>query len=247
MTVNLQWHDAMTQAERKFTLAERGYGWPQTMEPIQLAELQRPCTHNNQMGRRAIKGLCRALVDACKAKSIDHRTTSKLVQGPYTHNGLIGFTLPGEVKELTIPHITAPAFAAWLAAQGETPSPYIAAWFEAVDTATPAPVVDAGIEFALLATRAQLIAAFGVFTGMENSWFKNLKDTPKLKDARKVAGSGGRASTEPLYCPFEVMRWLTDPKRKKGRRLMPDKGWQLLEGHFLKVYNKNSIGDTRTD
>ena len=103
------------------------------------------------------------------------------------------------------------------------------------------------IDFALLATRAQLIAAFGAFTGMDDSWFTNLKDTPKLKDARKVAGSGGKDSTEPLFCPFEVMRWLTDSKQKKGKRLSPDRGWHLLQGHFPKVYNQYSIGDTRTD
>ena len=82
---------------------------------------------------------------------------------------------------------------------------------------------------------------------MDDSWFTNLKDTPKLKDARKVAGSGGKNSTEPLFCPFEVMRWLTDPKQKKGRKLTSDKGWQLLERHFQKAYNQYSIGDTRTD
>lgn len=105
----------------------------------------------------------------------------------------------------------------------------------------------ASIDFEMLATRQQLINAFGSFTGMDDSWFTNLKDTPKLKDARKVAGSGGKDSNEPLFCPFEVMRWLTDPKKKKGRKLTSDKGWQLLERHFPKAYNQYSIGDTRTD
>lgn len=104
---------------------------------------------------------------------------------------------------------------------------------------------DDAIDFNMIATRQQLIDAFGVFTGMDDSWFTHLKDTPRLKDARKVAGSGGKDSTEPLFCPYEVMMWLADPKQKKGRKLGTDKGWQLLEHHFQKVYNQYSIGDTR--
>lgn len=110
-----------------------------------------------------------------------------------------------------------------------------------------APSLADGINYAMVATRAKLIAAFGAFTGMDDSWFTNLKDTPKLKNARKVAGSGGKDSTEPLFCPHEVMQWQTDPKKKKGGALTPEKGWQLLERHFPEVYNQYSIGDTRTD
>ena len=230
--INLKWREATTTAGEFFTQAERNTGWPEKLNYGQLWALQYPCDKGDAVKYKVALERGLDIGAACKRGDLAYTLT------PATADVL---------SNLWTYAVTAPAFAGWLAAQGETPSPYIAAWFEAVDTATLAPVVDAGIEFALLATRAQLIAAFGVFTGMENSWFKNLKDTPKLKDARKVAGSGGRASTEPLYCPFEVMRWLTDPKRKKGRRLMPDKGWQLLESHFLKVYNKNSIGDTRTD
>jgi hypothetical protein len=37
--------------------------------------------------------------------------------------------------EKTTYTVTAPAFAAWLAAQGETPSPHVQAWFDAVGVA----------------------------------------------------------------------------------------------------------------
>lgn len=102
------------------------------------------------------------------------------------------------------------------------------------------------IDFAMLATRAQLIAAFGTFTGMDDSWFTNLKDTPKLKDARRIEGSGGKDSTEPLFCPYAVMSWLIDPKRKKGRSLSEDTGWRMLKKHFNSVYDVFSVGRDNT-
>ena len=100
--------------------------------------------------------------------------------------------------------------------------------------------------YALLATRQQLIAAFGSFTGMALAWFDNLKDSPALLAARKVSGQGGRGRTaEPYFCPFEVMQWLIDPKRRKGRPLTPATGWRLLEEHFPKVHATHSVGDPR--
>lgn len=111
-----------------------------------------------------------------------------------------------------------------------------------------APATTASVDFSQLATRSQLIDAFGNFTDMDGSWFAHLKDTPKLRAARKVSGHGGRGhTTEPYFCPYEVMCWLADPKRKKGRKLSSDKGWDLLEKHFSKVFNQFSIGDTRAN
>lgn len=102
-------------------------------------------------------------------------------------------------------------------------------------------------DFSILATRDQLIEAFGRFTGMDASWFKNLKDTPALLTARKVTGQGGRGHiAEPWFCPFEVMQWLADSKRRKGRKLSADKAWELLEKNFPKVYNARSVADPRT-
>ncbi|MFC7434326.1 hypothetical protein ACFQNJ_07360 [Hydrogenophaga bisanensis] len=99
----------------------------------------------------------------------------------------------------------------------------------------------------MLASRDQLIAAFGSFTGMDSTWFNNLTDTPALQASRKVAGQGMRGRTaEPLFCPFEVMQWLANPKRRKGRKLSPDKAWELLERHFPKVYNLKSVADPRS-
>ncbi len=102
------------------------------------------------------------------------------------------------------------------------------------------------VDYAVLATREQLIAAFGAFTGMSKEWFKNLDDTPALKAARKVTGRGQRGKTvEPLFCPFEVMLWLVSPKRKKGRSLGEAKGWDLLERNFPKAYAPRASADPR--
>jgi hypothetical protein len=103
------------------------------------------------------------------------------------------------------------------------------------------------IEFDKLATRERLIEAFGSHTGMDSSWFDNLKDTPKLLAARKVTGQGGRNNAAPLFCPFEVLQWLLSPKRRKGDPMRPDTGWRLLEQHFPHTYNAHSVCDPRQD
>lgn len=108
------------------------------------------------------------------------------------------------------------------------------------------PVAQAeAIDFSVLADPGQLIEAFGKFTDMDASWFDNLKDTPRLLAARKVTGTGGRHYTPPLFCPFEVMLWLIDERRKKGKKVSPEKAWQLLQSNFEKVYNTRSAGDPR--
>jgi hypothetical protein len=105
--------------------------------------------------------------------------------------------------------------------------------------------VPSGPDLSKLATPMQLISAFGTFTGMDASWFDNLRDTPALAQARKVHGKGGRTSAPPWFCPIEVMQWLVSPRRKKGRRMSEEKGWSLLEQHFPSAYNAVSVGDPR--
>lgn len=112
---------------------------------------------------------------------------------------------------------------------------------KAVTTTNPS------IDFDQLATRRQLIQAFGQFTGMNMSWFNNLKDTPKLSAARKAAGKGGRNSAEPLFCPFEVMLWLVDQKRRRGRQIQNETGWRMLKQHFPGVYELYKVGSPLED
>ena len=128
----------------------------------------------------------------------------------------------------------------------------------AATAAEPAPAVELAPEadeappledHSTLATRAQLITAFGAFTGMSMEWFDNLTDKPALLRARKVRGVGARGKTrEPLFCPWEVMLWLIDPERKKGRPFHSiGKPWELLEGRFPAAYVKHSMGDPREE
>jgi len=110
------------------------------------------------------------------------------------------------------------------------------------------PLAVAEVDRCLLATHQQLIDAFGSFTGMDNSWFSNLKDTPALLAARKVKGQGGRGHiVEPLFCPFHVLQWLIDPKRRKGRKLGKEKGWQLFERYFPRAHTVFETFDPRSD
>jgi hypothetical protein len=110
------------------------------------------------------------------------------------------------------------------------------------------PFVAAKPDVSLLATRKQLIDAFGSFTGIDDSWFTNLKDSPALQGARKVTGQGGRGHiAEPLFCPFVVLQWLINPNRRKGRKLSEHKGWEMFERHFPRAYAAYSVGDPRTD
>jgi hypothetical protein len=105
----------------------------------------------------------------------------------------------------------------------------------------------AEIDFTLLASRSELITAFGKFTDMNQEWFHNLNDTPNLRTARKILGTSGRKNSEPLFCPFEVMQWLINPKRKKGRQLSEATGWRVFKNHFRLAYNAKAIGDPNDD
>ena len=112
------------------------------------------------------------------------------------------------------------------------------------DGAAQVPTEEAAdIDYSLLATREQLVKAFGTFTGMDQSWFKSLKDTPALKNARKVAGRSGKNSTEPFFCPYAVMLWLVGPTRKKGKSISELTAWRMLKAHFPKVHAQHEAGD----
>lgn len=138
------------------------------------------------------------------------------------------------------PHLTVEEGNAWLKRNG-----YLQKWKPMASVAAP---VEAGPDYSILATRQDLIDAYRAFTGMDMTWFDNLKDSPKLQKARKVLGKAIKGRTiEPLFCPYEVMVWLIDKKRRKGKSISSDKAWEILEKRFPKVYNIYSPGDTRTD
>lgn len=94
------------------------------------------------------------------------------------------------------------------------------------------------IPWHLLATPEELIAAFGVFTGMNKAWFNKVQDKPQLLAARYKVGVSGRGGTEPLFYVFPVMQWLIDPKRKIGTKITELTGWRMLKAHFPKVHEQ---------
>jgi len=103
---------------------------------------------------------------------------------------------------------------------------------------------EASLNLKRLATRTELLAAFEVW-GLKRIWFDALKDRAWLLAARKVKGRGQRGhSTEPLFCPFEVMDGLTT-KVKPPRRLSEEKGWTILERAFPACYAHFEIRDPR--
>lgn len=102
---------------------------------------------------------------------------------------------------------------------------------------------DAPIRYDLLATRAELVAAFGVW-GLNFGMFKNLTERQWLMDARKVKGRGQKSNiVEPLFCPLEVMRGLATKTRKP--KFSEEKGWDVLENKFNNVFEENQQFDPR--
>ena len=108
--------------------------WPEWFPPVNLAVLQRPLKDSDTTDLQA------AIESDVKAGELVSTPRPYLLRPPV-------FDLSKDFAEQGIPcdqpTITAPDFAAWLAAQGETPSELIAAWFAAVGAAqaVPAPVI----------------------------------------------------------------------------------------------------------
>lgn len=116
-------------------------------------------------------------------------------------------------------------------APSDPESPNEAALVSPVSEPEPTP-------YHLLATPAELIGAFGAFTGMTKTWFNSPKDTPQLLAARHTAGQGGKHFREPLYFVLAVVQWLIDPKRRKGKPMSEATGWRIMENKFPKVYEE---------
>ncbi|MGD9550533.1 MAG: hypothetical protein AB7V41_05965, partial [Burkholderiaceae bacterium] len=130
-------------------------GWPKTFNHKVAAALQswRKGMERREWGIEAANW--RKLIEmAMASNAIEHTTTISTKTIPPKYSSItpsslpdvarkIGFIFadsrprviipvkPGFTKTITEHHITAPAFAAWLAAQGLEPSPHVAAWFKA--------------------------------------------------------------------------------------------------------------------
>lgn len=114
--LNRAWIEASKAVGRQYTPREIEAGWPAAMEPHRLACLQHP---QDSTGQTYVNT---ALMAACKSGAVSCVT--------YTLADYDGHT--GQpLEERTEYAISAHDFAAWLAAQGEEPSPHIRAWFKA--------------------------------------------------------------------------------------------------------------------
>ena len=91
------------------------------------------------------------------------------------------------------------------------------------------------LDYSMLATPDQLIAAFGAMSGMNKGWFRSLKDRRGLHEAVRVPGVRGRNGQPPLLDVFAVLQYLIDPGRT-GKKMLPGTGWRLLKSHFPQVY-----------
>jgi hypothetical protein len=132
--------------------------------------------------------------------------------------------------------------AAWPDCPPVPPDSPLVCWLGGVTGAdnaphTPAPAEPA-TQWHLLATTTKLIDAFGAMTGMNKTWFSNVKYRPQLLAARHIAGQGGRNGREPFFYVFSVMRYLIDPKRRGGKTMQVATGWRILKNKFPKVYDE---------
>lgn len=138
MTVNIAWRDAMTEVGWSTTNEEHDSGWVESMRAELLALLQRPYRPNSEdiheRGIRPAGALFVELVNACEHGAIPHQAeVDDCFNGPRkVRRKLLWSALlrPKEEQERTVYRLTRPAFAVWLAAQGEEPSKHIAAWFK---------------------------------------------------------------------------------------------------------------------
>lgn len=148
-------------------------GWPKTITPDRLASLQAWRDGLDMKTRRSKAATwCKLIELALAAGAIEHTTTTETVQvssekdvfptsstrswpDQYTRGGrFYAYTQPAQYRDVTLHHIAAHDFAAWLARQGEEPSPHIAAWFKAVGVApataakppAPAPTAPPAVE-----------------------------------------------------------------------------------------------------
>lgn len=203
--------------------------WPELLPILMVADLQWRTEGRNDINREFFS---RMVAEAC-------------APGVVVWTVPACYRFPGNVVD--IPAVRATHARAILEGMGLPIDPLLIDWFDATAPAqTAVPASPTEPDFALLANRAQLIEVFGAFTGMDFNWFKRMGDTPALLAARKVTGRGGRSHiAEPMFCPFEVLKWLIDPARRKGRKLGQDKGWQLFEKHFPRAYAAYSVGDPR--
>lgn len=169
--INVAWRLAMATLGMNFTREEHASGWPETLKHGQLAALQYPYATGEPSKRRLALARVADILAACKAGELPHIEATYIPEPEpanlhiissgvaasdgwknrdrFTLAGMparIGYRAPSEPpKPVTTYRVTAADFAAWLAAQPETPSEHIAAWFDSQGL-TAAPLMKAPAE-----------------------------------------------------------------------------------------------------
>lgn len=152
--LNQTWFDtvALLGQQMSLTKEQRADGWPDAFKPEQIAVLQRPYKWWPLKDREHEKGrLCAAYRDGLNAALASGKLLSIIkterVVAHYEERfqGFKGNQFTGALQEVfaneavygdkDFHYITAPVFAAWLAAKGEEPSPHVQAWFTSVGVA----------------------------------------------------------------------------------------------------------------
>jgi len=148
------WRDTVAELGRQMGIRAEEFkaGWPDSFKPERIAVLQRPYTFGDLRAKRLtqalVQGLNAALASGVLPSVIKIEQAYTHTKKVFSHNE-IRSTWDGDYREpiyeavdvygdKDFHYITAPAFAAWLAAQHEEPSPHIQAWFDAVGVAAGA-------------------------------------------------------------------------------------------------------------
>jgi len=131
-----------------FSEDERRAGWPAVMNLEQIASLQRPFAGGDEAGGRAWDALHSALEHACECgQLVSESRVTQVVQeckqpkwtGDWRNMPIYANPVVGDD---TCYSVKPQALAAWLHAQGETPSAHIAAWFALSGVVVTPAVVD---------------------------------------------------------------------------------------------------------
>ncbi len=150
MGVNYKWRLAYSIAHIGFSKEDLARdNFPASIDCRRIARMQHPTPFQIR------RTLYNQLIDDCKRGDLQHtETTARVMTVParnvdppaidvggfpsqFIREGVrYGYTQPGQYKDLTSYTVTAQAFAAWMAAQRQTPSEHIAAWFEAMGVNT---------------------------------------------------------------------------------------------------------------
>lgn len=171
IAVDMRWRDAMTVRciAGAFTREEHAAGWPDRMDPRQLAAMQRPYDSGDSKGRRLLSALHVALYEACRTHAITCEADVRTVKvadatdfiptslmrddwpDAYTRDGVAyAYTRPARYEEQTFYSVAAADFASWLTTQGMQASEHIAAWFKVCGVSMQAASATAGDGLAVL-------------------------------------------------------------------------------------------------